>query len=43
MPEPQHKALRWADEQLGRVAGLFAIVGAIGVCLLMVNILVAVF
>lgn len=43
MSSQNHKVLGWADEQLGRVAGLFAILGAIGVCLLMVNILVAVF
>lgn len=43
MSFPNQKVLDWADEQLGRVAGLFAILGAIGICLLMVNILVAVF
>lgn len=43
MPAQNQKALVWADEQLGRVAGLFAILGAIGVCVLMANILVAVF
>lgn len=43
MSAQNQKALLWADEQLGRVAGLFAILGAIGVCVLMANILVAVF
>ena len=43
MSSQNQKVLDWADEQLGRVAGLFAILGAVGVCLLMVNILVAVF
>ena len=43
MSSQNHKALQWADEQLGRVAGLFAILGTIGVCVLLVNILVAVF
>ena len=35
--------LRRTDEQLGRVAVLFAVVGAVGVVVLMANILVAVF
>ena len=43
MPEPRTSVLQRADEQLGRVAGLFAVLGAIGVCVLMANILVAVF
>ncbi|MBS28943.1 MAG: hypothetical protein CL566_08495 [Alphaproteobacteria bacterium] len=43
MPAPQNKVLHWADEQLGRLAGLFAVLGAIGVCVLMANILIAVF
>ncbi len=43
MTSRAREAFQRIDEQLGRVAGLFAIVGAIGVVVLMVNILVAVF
>ena len=38
-----HRLLSWIDRQLGRIAGLFAIAGSIGVTLLMVIILIAVF
>lgn len=43
MNSSAHKTLLWVDEQLGRIAGLFAIAGAIGVSLLMIIILIAVF
>lgn len=38
-----HRALSWIDGQLGRIAGLFAIAGALGVGVLVMIILVAVF
>lgn len=38
-----HKALLWIDGQLGRIAGLFAIAGSIGIITLMGIILIAVF
>ena len=43
MNSSAHKALLWIDGQLGRIAGLFAIAGSIGIALLMGIILVAVF
>lgn len=38
-----HRALLGIDEQLGRIAGLFAIAGSIGIITLMMIILIAVF